>query len=58
MDDIDKIKDIVNEYLEQEKIAIFVGAGVSALSGYPSWSKLVLKMAKIIGCKYFSMLIN
>ena len=46
---IDEIKDIVNEYVQQEKIALFVGAGISALSGYPSWSKLVLNMAKKIG---------
>lgn len=45
---IDEIKDIVNEYMQQEKIAVFIGAGVSSLSDYPSWSELVLKMAKRI----------
>lgn len=47
--DIDEIKKIVNEYMQQEKIAVFVGAGVSTLSEYPSWEKLVLSMASEIG---------
>lgn len=46
---IDSIKDTVNEYMQQNKIAVFVGAGVSTLSNYPSWSKLILSMAKQIG---------
>ena len=33
---IDDIKDLVNDYMQQEKIAVFIGAGVSALSNYPS----------------------
>lgn len=43
---IDDIKDLVNDYMQQEKIAVFIGAGVSALSNYPSWSELIIKMAK------------
>ena len=48
-DYLDEIKDIVNEYMLQGKIAVFVGAGVSKLSNYPSWTELVLSMAKRIG---------
>lgn len=50
-DYMDEIKDTVNEYIELDKIAVFVGAGVSRLSGFPSWSKLVLDMAKKIDYK-------
>ena len=44
-EEIDKIRSLVASYSQQRKIAVFVGAGVSSLSGYPSWTELVLKMA-------------
>lgn len=34
------------------KLSVFVGAGVSKLSGYPSWSGLIKEMADEIGYKY------
>ncbi len=45
IENLDEIKDLVSEYMHQERIAVFVGAGVSTLSQYPSWKKLVLSMA-------------
>lgn len=46
--EIDEIKDCINEYRLQERIVFFVGAGVSALSGYPSWRDLIIDMANRI----------
>lgn len=39
-------------YLGLKKLSVFVGAGVSNLSGFPSWSSLVQNMADEIGCTY------
>ena len=47
--EFDEIRDSFYEYWQQGKIAFFVGAGVSALSGLSSWSDLVLDMADKIG---------
>ena len=47
-----EIKQIIKEikiYQEKEKLTFFVGAGVSKMSDYPSWSELVLTMASEIG---------
>lgn len=46
---LDEMKDLVCEYYQQGRLAIFVGAGVSSLSDYPSWSSLVIRMANDIG---------
>lgn len=35
--------------MDMDKISVFVGAGVSALSGYPSWNVLVRKMSDELG---------
>lgn len=43
------IKNEVLSYYKQDRIAFFVGAGVSAVSEYPKWSELVMEMAEIIG---------
>ena len=39
-------------YTEMGKLSVFVGAGVSRLSGYPSWYSLVQSMADEVGCTY------
>lgn len=39
----------IKKYMDIDKISVFVGAGVSALSGYPSWSALVRKMSDEMG---------
>lgn len=39
-------------YTEMGKLSVFVGAGVSRLSGYPSWNSLVQSMADEVGCTY------
>ena len=31
----------IRKYMSKEKLSVFVGAGVSKLSGYPSWYELV-----------------
>lgn len=52
-----EIEHIIKEikvYQSKEKLAFFVGAGVSKLSDYPSWSELVLSMAEEIGYDSFS----
>lgn len=53
-----EIEHIIKEikvYQSKEKLAFFVGAGVSKLSDYPSWSELVLSMAEEIGYDSFSI---
>lgn len=47
--EVDKYIRIINEAREQGKLAIFVGAGVSANSGLPSWNKLVKEFANALG---------
>lgn len=42
----------IKRYAEMGKLSVFVGAGVSRLSGYPSWYDLVQSMADEIGCTY------
>ncbi len=44
-----KILKRIGHYMELGKVSVFVGAGVSRLSGYPSWNKLVRKMSDEIG---------
>lgn len=44
-----KVFDKIKKYMNMDKISVFVGAGVSAISGYPSWNKLVRKMSDEIG---------
>ena len=39
----------INKYMSLGKVSVFVGAGVSRLSGYPSWNALVRKMSDEIG---------
>lgn len=51
MNDKDLFTDI-KCYSEMGKLSVFVGAGVSRLSGYPSWYSLVQSMADEIGCSY------
>lgn len=50
-DNFAEIKRDLQKYMKQGRIAVFVGAGVSALSDYPSWSDLVLLMSKKIDYK-------
>lgn len=49
MTDINEIKNYIRKYHERNKIVFFVGAGISVMSGVPSWSDLILGMAKEIG---------
>lgn len=42
----------IKRYSDMNKLSVFVGAGVSRLSGYPSWYSLVQSMADEIGCNY------
>ena len=44
-----KIFKKIKQYMDMDKISVFVGAGVSALSGYPSWNALVRKMSDELG---------
>lgn len=44
----------IKKYSSQGKLSIFVGAGVSRLSGFPSWNALVQSMADEIGYDYDS----
>lgn len=44
-----KIFEKIKKYMDMDKISVFVGAGVSALSGYPSWNVLVRKMSDELG---------
>lgn len=44
-----KVFDKIQKYMDIDKISVFVGAGVSALSGYPSWNVLVRKMSDEMG---------
>lgn len=39
----------ISHYMSLGKVSVFVGAGVSRLSGYPSWNALVRKMSDEIG---------
>lgn len=39
----------IQHYMDNGKIAVFVGAGVSRLSGYPSWYEIIKKMANELG---------
>lgn len=54
-EDINQIIKEVNKYREEEKLAFFVGAGVSKMSGCPSWSELVLSMAEEIGYESYKV---
>lgn len=49
MQNIEQLMKEVTEYREKNKLAFFVGAGVSKMSDYPSWAELVLSMATEIG---------
>ena len=40
-----EVRDVALEYYKQRRLALFVGAGVSSLSGYPLWSKIIVQMA-------------
>ena len=42
------IKDILKE-LEEENVAVFVGAGLSMPAGYVSWNELLRPIAEEIG---------
>lgn len=42
----------IKRYSDMGKLSVFVGAGVSRLSGFPSWYALVQSMADEIGCTY------
>lgn len=44
----------IKKYSSQGKLSVFVGAGVSRLSGFPSWNALVQSMADEIGYAYNS----
>lgn len=46
------ILDDIKRYSSMGKLSVFIGAGVSALSGFPSWSILVKSMADEIGYVY------
>ncbi|MBV4432732.1 SIR2 family protein [Clostridium tyrobutyricum] len=52
MKNTDILEDI-KRYSGLGKLSIFVGAGVSMLSGFPSWNALVQDMADEIGYSYF-----
>lgn len=42
----------IKKYSSMGKLSVFVGAGVSALSGFPSWSSLIKNMANEIDYTY------
>ncbi len=44
----DLLKEI-SDYRQKDKLVFFVGAGVSRLSGYPSWADLIRSMAEELG---------
>lgn len=46
---IEESKKLIQKASDNNKLVVFVGAGVSANSGYPSWSELVKEFAKGIG---------
>ncbi|MDK2585331.1 SIR2 family protein [Romboutsia sedimentorum] len=46
---IEESKDIICKASRNNKLAVFVGAGVSMNSGYPSWSSLISDFAKGVG---------
>ncbi len=41
----EKVLDFIKQYSDMNKLSVFVGAGVSKLSDYPSWGELVKSMA-------------
>lgn len=47
-----EILDKIKEYLDMGKLSVFVGAGVSRLSEFPSWNELVKKMADELKYSY------
>lgn len=53
--EIDQIIKEIKIYQSKEKLAFFVGAGVSKISNYPSWAELVLSMAEEIGYDSYSL---
>lgn len=53
--EIEQIIKEVREYQTKEKLVFFVGAGVSKMSDYPSWTELVLSMAEEIGYDSYSI---
>lgn len=50
--DINIMFEDILEYKQKKKLAFFVGAGVSAVSNYPSWYDLVKDMADGLNYKY------
>ena len=48
----ERIFNDIKRYAGIGKLSVFVGAGVSRLSGFPSWYALVQSMADEIGCTY------
>lgn len=46
---IKESKKIIQKSIENNKLIVFVGAGVSANSGYPLWSSLIEKFANSLG---------
>lgn len=50
--DINILVEDILEYKKKKKLAFFVGAGVSAVSNYPSWYDLVKDMADGLNYKY------
>lgn len=56
--EIEKTISKINLYRSANKLAFFVGAGISRLSGYPSWSELILSMADEIGYSFHKLNCN
>lgn len=46
---LNKTFEKIKRYMDLSKVSVFVGAGVSALSKYPSWNALVKTMSDEIG---------
>ena len=46
------VLDDIKKYSSMGKLSMFIGAGVSALSGYPSWKSLVRSLADEIDYVY------
>lgn len=46
---LNKTFEKIKKYMDMGKVSVFVGAGVSALSKYPSWNTLVKTMSDEIG---------
>ncbi len=48
-DFIKKFLSNIDDDIQNSKLAIFVGSGISACSGYPTWSSVIKEFAEPLG---------